>query len=437
MSIFELLAQKGVNLVEGFGKGVQWVGTRAAVIPVQWPHENRPGLVWRIPEPEGTPDRVTTASIFSKHQPVVVREYERAIVLENGKLYAEVPGGVFDMTKVPVKGVIEIIWVSMNQSQHRWGLGGVMTADGVTVGAFGTLFLKISDATKFVMQLVAGQQAYTEDRIEGWIKNLVGGTMRRELAARDVRSLMLERDAFVDACREKLSPLFADWGLEFKHLELVELNVPPEYRTVVQNVTLAGFKQQSAVIEAQTRAQAIQIEAQAQSNARLMSGSADVQVMALMQAHGLDPVKMELIKTLMEYAKNPSTGGGGALISGDLYKPQLFASLTQVLVDPAVPGDIKQTLRQSFPQQSALIAAPPEAKQLSDPSVQAVAAAAVSASVARLTPGKIQQTLDNLDMQLAEGKLSEATYNLLKAKWESKLRESPATGGGSTSIVKE
>jgi hypothetical protein len=287
------------------------------------------------------------------------------------------------------------------------------------------------------MQLAAGQQMYTEDRIEGWIKNLVSGTMRRELAVRDVRSLMLERDAFIDACREKLSPLFSDWGLEFKHLELVELNVPPEYRTVVQNVTLVGFRQQSAVIEAQTRAQTIQIEAQAQANARLMSGSADVQVMALMQAHGLDPVKMELIKTLMEYAKNPSTGGGGALISGDLYKPQVFASLTQVLVDPAVPGDIKQTLRQSFPQQSALIAAPPEEKKLSDPSAQAIPAATVVASEAGLTLEKIQQTLDNLDMQLAEGNLSEATYNLLKAKWENKLRELSAAGGGSTSAVKE
>jgi regulator of protease activity HflC (stomatin/prohibitin superfamily) len=380
---------------------------------------------------------VTIASIFSKHQPVVVREFERAIVLENGKLYAEVPGGVFDMTKVPLKGVIEIIWVSMNQSQHRWGVGGVLTVDGVTVGAFGTLFLRISDATKFVMQLAAGQQMYTEERTEGWIKNLVSGTMRRELAARDVRSLMLERDAFIDACHEKLSPLFSDWGLEFKHLELVELNVPPEYRSAVQNVTLVGFKQQSAVIEAQTRAQTIQIEAQAQANARLMSGSADVQVMALMQAHGLDPVKMELIKTLMEYAKNPSTGGGGALISGDLYKPQVFASLTQVLVDPAVPGDIKQTLRQSFPQQSKLIAAPPEEKKLSDPSAQAVPATATVASEAGLTPEKIQQTLDNLDMQLAEGKLSEATYNLLKAKWENKLRELPAAGGVATSAVKE
>src|SRR5581483_10144669 len=117
MSIFESLAQKGISLVEGFGKGVQYIGTRAGIVPVQWPHEKRPGLVWRIPEPEGTPDRVTTASIFSHSQPVVVREYERAIVLENGRLYAELPAGVFDLTKVRVKGVLEIIWVTLNQSQ--------------------------------------------------------------------------------------------------------------------------------------------------------------------------------------------------------------------------------------------------------------------------------------------------------------------------------
>ena len=183
MSIIDTLAQKGINLVEGIGKGVQYVGKRAAVIPVQWPHEKRPGLVWRIPESEDVPssERVTIASIFAHNQPIVVREYERAIVLDNGKYYAEVVPGIFDMTKVPIKGIIEIIWVSLNQSQHRWGVGGVMTSDGVTVGAYGTVFLQVADANKFVMSLVAGREVYTEDEIETWVRNIMGGIMRTEL----------------------------------------------------------------------------------------------------------------------------------------------------------------------------------------------------------------------------------------------------------------
>jgi len=203
MSLIDALAQKGINFVEGFGKGVQYVGKRAGVVPVQWPHERYPGLVWRIPEPDDVPasERITAASIFAHKQPLIVREYERAVVLDNGKLYAELPAGVFDVSKAPVKGMIEIIWVSLNQSQHYWGLGGVMTADGVTVGGFGTVFVQVADATKFIFSLVAGQQAYTEQAIGDWIKNTVIGSMRPELASRDVRSLMAERDAFVQACK--------------------------------------------------------------------------------------------------------------------------------------------------------------------------------------------------------------------------------------------
>jgi hypothetical protein len=39
------------------------------------------------------------------------------------------------------------------------------------------------------------------------------------------------------------------------------------------------------------------------------------------------------------------------------------------------------------------------------------------------TAAQIQATLDNLDMRLAAGEISEATYNKLYAKWEARLEE--------------
>lgn len=40
-----------------------------------------------------------------------------------------------------------------------------------------------------------------------------------------------------------------------------------------------------------------------------------------------------------------------------------------------------------------------------------------------MTRERIQATLDNLDEQLAAGKLSEDTYNKLTAKWQKRLEE--------------
>jgi len=170
-----------------------------------------------------------------------------------------------------------------------------------------------------------------------------------------------------------------------------------------------------------------------------MSGTADVEVFALMQAHGLDPAKMETIKTLMEYAKTASTGGG-SMISGDLYKPQVFAMLSQVLLDPTIPGEIRQTVGQMFPQQSSKLTALRSSNHphvqpslpVGDPPSQ-VTVSPVPLTDVQLTIEKVSAMLDGLDLQLAEGKISEGTYQSLKAKWERKLSDLKAAEEGTHS----
>jgi membrane protease subunit (stomatin/prohibitin family) len=54
---------------------------------------------------------------------------------------------------------------------------------------------------------------------------------------------------------------------------------------------------------------------------------------------------------------------------------------------------------------------------------QAPAQPVSAAPAAPATPGEIRTTLDNLDMRLAAGEISEETYNKLYAKWEARLKE--------------
>jgi membrane protease subunit (stomatin/prohibitin family) len=49
--------------------------------------------------------------------------------------------------------------------------------------------------------------------------------------------------------------------------------------------------------------------------------------------------------------------------------------------------------------------------------------AAPAASASPSTAAEVQATLDNLDVRLAAGEISEATYNKLYSKWEAKLKE--------------
>jgi membrane protease subunit (stomatin/prohibitin family) len=54
---------------------------------------------------------------------------------------------------------------------------------------------------------------------------------------------------------------------------------------------------------------------------------------------------------------------------------------------------------------------------------QQAAPAAPAAAAAPKTAADVQATLDNLDMRLAAGEISEDVYNKLYAKWEAKLKE--------------
>jgi regulator of protease activity HflC (stomatin/prohibitin superfamily) len=419
MSLLDFLKQKGIE----FQGAVKDVSTLAGVTPVQWSHERRPGLVWRIPEPESIPaaERVTVSSIFNRKQPVMVREYERAVVLENGKLYAELQAGIYDLSKVPLKGTLEIIWVTLAQRQFPWGVGGVMTMDGITVGGYGTVIVQVAEATRFVLALVASQQVpYTPEKIDDWLKFPIIGAMRQQLAIRDVNTLLTEREGLAAGLQEKLTPMLNDWGLQFKHIEMAELNLPPEYKHLRQAVGLGGFQRQAALMQAQTDADVTQIQAQARANAMLVEGTAQVQLQALMLANGVDPLKMETVKALMTYAQTPSAGSAG-LISGDLNKPQVFAMLAGTLLDPGIPPQVKQTLRGAYPAESAAIpqGVAPMTARIASGEVERPAGS--PAPKAPSTIEEIEAMIDGLDQQLAMGKIEQATYDRLARKWEDRL----------------
>ena len=61
--------------------------------------------------------------------------------------------------------------------------------------------------------------------------------------------------------------------------------------------------------------------------------------------------------------------------------------------------------------------------QMVTQSMQQPAPAPSAAPAVPTTVVEIQATLDNLDMRLAAGEISEATYNRLYTKWEARLKE--------------
>jgi regulator of protease activity HflC (stomatin/prohibitin superfamily) len=395
MGLFDFLKQKGIEF-QGAAKDV---ATWAGYTPVRWDHVKRPGLIWRVPEPDTLPplERVTLSSLIK--QPILVRETERAVVLNEGKYYAEMEAGIWDLKQAPLKGTLEIVWVSVEMLQFDWGVGNVFTTDNVKVGGYGTLTVKISDASKFALGMVLNKSVpFFKEGMDEWLRSPVAGVMRHVMANSPALQLLREREAFFNVCREQLSKQFADWGLSFETIEMLELNLPPEFQHALQATGLMGDTQRKAAqLDAINAAGLRQIEAQANANASLLEGAAQVQLMTLMQASGIDPLKLKTIEALNAYGSTPSAGG----LLGDPAKGQVFAALAGNMLaqSASVPPA-------AVPPQPALPAASP-----------------IPSTDAPLTRDQIQKTIDGLDQQLAEGKISEATYQRLVAKWEKKLAE--------------
>jgi hypothetical protein len=80
-----------------------------------------------------------------------------------------------------------------------------------------------------------------------------------------------------------------------------------------------------------------------------------------------------------------------------------------LMKDNSIPGDIKQQLKNMFPQFTAEKKSEPKEEDKEAP------------STGEYTKARIQRIVDGLDEQLAQGKISEKTYHKLRKKWEAKL----------------
>jgi regulator of protease activity HflC (stomatin/prohibitin superfamily) len=420
------LAERGINLVDSIGNWMQTQGLKTGFVPLGWDHDLRPGLVWRIPD-QGVRSAVTLAKV----QGVLVREYEQAIVLHNGTFYAELPPGVYSIQKMPVKDYVDVIWVSTQITRHKWGVGRVLNVEDITIGAHGYIMIRIADVRKFVLGVVAGSRKYSQQDLEDWVFGIVSGIMRTQIAVTTIRDLMQSQEGFARACSNRLAEAFNEWGISFENLVVNQFDIPQEYRDIVARVTLSKYQRDTTIIEAEAEAEALRLRSEAEAAARLTTGGAEVEILARMQAFGLDPVRLKTIEALAQYAELAAQAGGGGGDS-DMAKMMMLMLMSRLLNDPGMPAQAKQYLQTQFPMETM------RAEQLpapaSNPDVQA------GDDVSEEEPGeelevpqpkpedvsederaRIGQVLDNLDERLAAGEISESTYERLYAKWERRL----------------
>ena len=367
--IYSKLASLGISAVEK-------IGERAVrgIHPTEWNRVAHPGLIYHIP-----PGEVRFVKM------VVVKEYESGVFLRDGKLYAVLPPGRWFLGRMPIVGQMEFVWVDTGIQKIRFGLR-TLTSDGVELGANGVVYLRVSDAERFVVNLVTARQLFTAAGLEDFLRDQINSVMRAEMANYDVQSLYIERDMFISVARVKLREMFSDIGLEFRTIEVPGILLPDDVRDALKMPMMAAREAQATVA----------------------TGTATAEVLGRMRAAGVDPVQYKAAEALMKYSERPA-GGDGTPFGGDFLMPMVFYGM--LMKDNGIPNDVKGQLRSMFPQ----------FKEGQEPPGQKTSRAPEEGG-AGYTDQQVQEVLDGLDIRLAKGEISEQTYNRLRAKWEEKLR---------------
>ena len=389
------------------------VGKRTGGIALQWPAGPSESLIWRLPR-----DPHERASLFSNAQSVIVNEGEVAVVLEDGVAGGALAPGRYLFERARVVGSLDAIWIKTGQRDVRWGVGNISTIDGIQVSGSGVIYLKVVDALKFNTEVVQGALVLPVPQLQRLLLPRIQGVLRSEMAKTPALALQTERDAFQSTIQERLNDTFAEMGLSIVGFEVVEVNLPPEFKAAIAQATMVQHTGTARLIEAQQAAQMRQIEAAAEAQARLTEGMSNVQLMEAMQVRGIDPLKLKALEALTSYAENPHQGGG--MIGGDIAGANLFGQVAAAaLAGPALGGvGTPPVLR--LPDPGPQPPAVPTAPLPGPPSTPAPAAVVGHSSELAAKLAKVEEQIEKLDDKLLDGEVSEEYHERMMARLQEK-----------------
>ncbi|MBV8694186.1 MAG: SPFH domain-containing protein [Chloroflexi bacterium] len=406
------LIDVGIRLMDNVDKDIRRIGQRLGFMPLSWRqvvmgNPAKDGLLWRIPDPD-----VAMANSLIRIQAIIVSEHERAIVLKDGRIadHEILYPGLYDIRRtMEVRGQIEIIWTTTTEFQIRWGVPDVLTRDRVSVGASGFCLATIVAPEAFLTSVAGNAQVYTKENLAAFTRSDIGSLLRDLMARKTVMEFQLARDEFIYAAREKLDPIFARWGLEFRGLTIENQRIPEEFRQAAQARVKIQMEKEAELEGAQADVSLAQLEAQrriylaqAEATEHYVIGNAEVEKMRRQLSIDMDPLKLMTAEAMRIAAANPSQG---SLVDGRI---QIMGQLSGVLNAPS-PTEI--------PPVNPSVALGPT-------TIAASASSTVQASEP-MTREKIESILDKLDERFANGEISEQTYLQMHDKWQKKLNQLP------------
>ncbi|MCS7061883.1 MAG: SPFH domain-containing protein [Anaerolineae bacterium] len=342
---------------------------------IEWPDQGPNEIVRRVPE-QGQGD-------IRLGSQVIVRGAQVAVFYRDGKALDSFKEGRHTLSTANLPLLSSLIGLATNSKtpfpaevyfvttkdflDMKWGTPGEITVPDSVLGmvqlrAFGTYSMAISDPIRFVNQVVGVQGMYTTAQINDYLR----GVMLSEVAS--VIGNVMKTRSLLD-----LAALQADLGAAIQ-------------AKAVDDFDALGIQLKKVYV--------VQVQPSEETAKAIAQRSA-------MGALGVNYMQYQAGQAMREAAQNEGSGVAGAGVG-------LGAGIGvgQVLGQAVAAGMTQPSPGQAQPQQ------PQQSQQAASPSgVQ--------------TKAQIRAAMTNLDIRLANGEISEATYNRLYENLSKALETAP------------
>ncbi len=202
---------------------------------IEWTNAGGDDIVWRYPSED-----ITWGA------QLVVHEYEMAVFFRDGKAYDVFGAGRHTLTTLnlplltslltrlagfggnkPFKAAV--IFISTKIFAGKWGTRA-QTTELAPLQVFGQFWFKIENASLFVNEVVGGQNAYTTEDVNNYLRGFLNEKIIDELSHYDLITVFTRIDETSVIVKNSLIDYFKRVGVEMTDLRFEGIDTTPEYR---------------------------------------------------------------------------------------------------------------------------------------------------------------------------------------------------------------
>lgn len=222
---------------------------------IHWTDDTRDTMVWRF-EREGHEIKYGAK--------LTVREGQAAVFVHEGQLADVFTPGLYmlETNNMPIMTSLqhwdhafkspfksEIYFVNTTRfNDLKWGTKNpIMCRDPefgmVRLRAFGTYSIRVSDAAKFLTEIVGTDGEFTMDEISFQIRNIIVSQFSAGIAGSGIPVLDMAANTpdLAKLLAARIAPSLAEYGLAMPELYIENISLPPEVEAVMDKRTSMGI----------------------------------------------------------------------------------------------------------------------------------------------------------------------------------------------------